>query len=129
MFKLIDKLKKQKYFAMIYKENQNYKTQQLFVDSFLVINALKGLSNIAVASLKEDEYGIVQQNLADVINTFINLQKLVEKFNQTGYGCSISMRVLQKSHPDQIDLYIQKMTFILNESIYKITHTFGPSLK
>ncbi|RNA32452.1 nucleoporin NDC1 [Brachionus plicatilis] len=126
---LIEKLKKQKYFAMIYKENKNYKTQQLFVDSFMVIASLKGLSNLVMASLKEDEYGIVQQNLAEIITTFIDLQKVIEKFNQTGSGCSISFRILQNSHPDQIELFIQKLIFILNESIYKITHTFGTSLK
>lgn len=126
---MIEKLKNQKYLAMVYKENKNYKRQQLFVDSFLVIAALKGLSNLAMVSLKEDEYGIVQQNLADIITTFIDLQKVVEKFNQTGFGCSISFRVLQNNHPDKIDLLIQKLIFILNESIYKITHTFGTSLK
>lgn len=114
---------------MIYKENKNYKTQQLFINSFIVIPALKGLSNLAMVSLKEDEYGIVQQTLPEIITTFIELQKVVEKFNQIGSGCSISFRVLQNSHPYNIELYIQKLIFILNESIYKITKTFGSSLK
>lgn len=82
-----------------------------------------------MASFKEDDYGIVQQNLADIINTFISLQKVIEKFNPTGSSTNISFKVLQKSHPDQIDLYVQKLTFILNESIYKIAQTFGPTLK
>ena len=114
---------------MIYKENKNYKTQQLFANSHIVIPALKGLSNLAMASLKEDEYGIVQQTLHEIITTFIDLQKVIEKFNQIGSGCSISLRVLQNSHPDNIELYIQKLIFILNESIYKITNTFGTSLR
>lgn len=77
----MEKLKKQKYFAMIYNENPNYKTQQLFVDSLLVINALKGLSNMAMASVKEDEYGIVQQTLPDIITTYISLLKVDFKSN------------------------------------------------
>ncbi len=69
-------LKKQRFFAHFYKENTNYKTEQLFVDSFLVINALKGLSNLVMCSYTEDEYGIVQQTLPDIISTFIDLQKV-----------------------------------------------------
>ncbi len=62
--------------AYIYNENPNYKTHQLFVDSFLVTNVLRGLSNMAVASLQEDEYGIFQQTLADIITVFMQLQKV-----------------------------------------------------
>jgi hypothetical protein len=49
----------------------------MFVDSFLMTNILRGLSNLAVASLNEDEYGIVQQTLADIITAFIQLQKVI----------------------------------------------------
>lgn len=63
-------------FSILYNENANYKTQQLFVDSFLITNSLKGLSNLAIASFTEDEYGIVQQTLPEIITTFINLQKV-----------------------------------------------------
>lgn len=48
----------------------------MFVDSYLMTNILRGLSNLAVASLNEDEYGIVQQTLADIITAFIQLQKV-----------------------------------------------------
>lgn len=122
-------LKKQKLFSHFYKENPNYKTEQLFVDSFLVVNALKGLSNMAVASVNEDEYGIVQQTLPDIIHTFISLQKILEKFNSTTSSTSISFKILQKCDANKIELLMQKLTFILNESMFKITQTFGPSLK
>lgn len=78
LFKLIEKLKSQKLFAYVYAENLDYKTQRLFVDSFLVISALKGLSNLIVASLTEDEYGIVQQTLGEIITLFIDLQRVNE---------------------------------------------------
>lgn len=139
-------------FSQLYKENTNYKTEQLFVDSFLVINALKGLSNLAMSSFTEDEYGIVQQTLPDIINTFIELQKvrilstsslynflyykfwvlnvkILEKFNPSNTGTTISFKVLQKVDASRIELLMQKLTFILNESMFKITQTFGPSLK
>lgn len=127
--KLMGFLKKQHMFSNIYKENKNYKTEQLFVDSFLVINALKGLSNLAMSSYTEDEYGIVQQTLPDIINTFIELQKILEKFNPTHSSTTISFKVLQRSDANKIELLMQKLTFILNESMFKITQTFGPSLK
>lgn len=127
--KLIAFLKNKRMFSQLYKENTNYKTEQLFVDSFLVINALKGLSNLAMSSFTEDEYGIVQQTLPDIINTFIELQKILEKFNPSNTSTTISFKVLQKVDASRIELLMQKLTFILNESMFKITQTFGPSLK
>ena len=76
MSQIIDRLKKQRFFSWIYNENNNYRTHQMFVDSYLMTNILRGLSNLAVASLNEDEYGIVQQTLADIITAFIQLQKV-----------------------------------------------------
>ena len=73
---IINQLKKQKVFSFVYQENQNYKKHLMFMDSLLVINSLKGLSNLAMYSFTEDEYGIVQQTLPDIINTFIQLQKV-----------------------------------------------------
>jgi nucleoporin NDC1 len=70
-------IKKQKLFSWIYNENSNYKNQQLFVDSYIIINTLKGLSNMAKASLREDEYGIVQQTLPNIITIFIQLTQVV----------------------------------------------------
>ena len=55
--------------------------------------------------------------------------KILEKFNPSHSSTSISFKILQKTHPAQIDLIIQKLTFILNESLYKIVQTFGTSLK
>ena len=73
-------MKCQKILTNIYKENPNSKTQTLFVDSFLVIEALKGLSNLATKSFTEDQYGIVQQTLPDILTTLIQLQKVIFKF-------------------------------------------------
>jgi nucleoporin NDC1 len=69
-------VKKQRLIAYLYKENANFKVQQLFVDSFLVISALKGLSNLIAASKTEDEYGAVQQNLVEIITVFAELLKV-----------------------------------------------------
>lgn len=79
-FKVVEKMKSQKVLAGVYGENPDYKIQRLFVDSFLVVNVLKGLSNLIVASLKEDEYGIVQQNLGEILTLFIELQKVLLVF-------------------------------------------------
>lgn len=64
--------------AKLYNENPNYKIQQLFIDSLVVIDTLKALSNIIGASFTEDEYGIVQTTLPDILTTFIELQKVNE---------------------------------------------------
>lgn len=128
--KIIGMLKKQKLFSYIYNENVNYKNQQLIVDSFLVINALKGLANLAKYSIEEDQYGIVQQTLADILSTFMNLQKTIEKYHPICCpGGGLSFKVLQNPNANKIDLLLQKLYFVLNESTYKITMTFGTSLK
>ena len=75
--KLVQLIKQNKIVSLFYVENPNYKKEQKFVDSFLVINALKGLSNLAMYSLDEDEYGIVQQTLPEIINTLVLLQKVI----------------------------------------------------
>lgn len=125
----LDKFRNQSIIKNLYNENPNYKTNQLFVDSFLVINALKGLSNLAMASINEDEYGILQRTLPDIINTFVSLQKILERCSPTNKYKNISFKLLQNSNVNKIDLYMQKLKFILNESIHKITYTFGSSLK
>jgi hypothetical protein len=53
----------------------------------------------------------------------------LDKFNPPHMNSSISFKVLQKKNPDSIELYMQKLTFVLNESMYKITETFGSGLK
>ena len=76
--KAVAMLKKQRIIGYFYNDNPNYKTHLMFVDSFLVINALKGLSNMIAASKTEDEFGIVQQNLTDIITTFVELLKVYD---------------------------------------------------
>ncbi len=76
---LTNKLKRSELFSKFYNQNENYKTQQLFLDSQLIIHALKALSNIAMASFSEDQYGIVQQTLPTILTTFVQLQKVKKK--------------------------------------------------
>jgi hypothetical protein len=56
-------------------------------------------------------------------------QKVLEKFNPSNSSLNISFKVLQKQNASEIELIMQKLTFVLNESIYKIALTFGGSLK
>ena len=123
---LCDKVCKHTIVRTIFSSNANYKTEQLFIDSFVVTNALKALSNLAVASYVEDEYGIVQQTLPDILNAFVGLQKMLEKFAQA----HISFKTIQRADSaGHVQLLIQKLAFILDESIHKVVKTFGGTLK
>lgn len=82
---------------------------------------------MAVASLTEDEYGIVQQNLAQIITLLIDLQMALEKYNPA--SALMSFKTIHRKKTNKIDLMEQKLIFVLNESIYKITQTFGNSVK
>lgn len=55
--------------------------------------------------------------------------QILEKFNPSNTSTTISFKALQKVDASRIELLMQKLTFILNESMFKITQTFGPSLK
>jgi hypothetical protein len=41
----------------------------------------------------------------------------------------VNFKVLQRADATRIELLMQKLTFILNESMFKIAKTFGTSLK
>lgn len=130
--------KRQKLFSLhlqnVIRDNLQFKMQRLFVDSNIsyrtdsigyIINMLKGLSNVIIASLNEDQFGVVQQSLGDIIRMLIDMQKAMEKLNAS----KTSFKQLQKPNPSINDLLIQKLIFVLNESIFKITYTFGSSLR
>ena len=126
---MMENFKRKKIFHLIYNQNLNYKTEQLFIDSFLIINTLKALSNLTIASYNEDEYGIVQQSLPEILTSLMSLQRMLEKFITSNTNTSISFKILQKKYPGHIQQLMQKLSFILNESICKITQTFGSTLK
>jgi nucleoporin NDC1 len=75
----VNRLKNSDFLSKFYNQNDNYKCQLLFVDSQLVIHALKALSNMVMASYNEDQYGIVQQTLPSILTTFAELQKVGNK--------------------------------------------------
>ena len=73
------------YFEDVIRDNLQFKMQRLFVDSNIsyrtdsigyIINMLKGLSNVIIASLNEDQFGVVQQSLGDIIRMLIDMQKV-----------------------------------------------------
>ena len=45
-----------------------------------MVYALKVLSNLAVASFTEDEFGIVQQNLGEILTLLMELNKVFIHF-------------------------------------------------
>lgn len=55
--------------------------QQSLSNGQVVIWTVRGLSNVVVASLKEDPYGIVQKDLPVIITNLVQLKESVEKLN------------------------------------------------
>ena len=77
------------FFEDVIRDNLQFKMQRLFVDSNIsyrtdsigyIINMLKGLSNVIIASLNEDQFGVVQQSLGDIIRMLIDMQKVCQIF-------------------------------------------------
>ncbi|XP_034945891.1 nucleoporin NDC1 [Chelonus insularis] len=97
----------------------NSKTQYLIINGQSVIWAADSISSLAVASLEEDSYGIVQKDLPSIIYTLINLKQSLDKFYK--------MNLLTKK-PQHYDKQVRQMLTSLRvankRSIYRITTAF-----
>ncbi len=116
----------------------------------ILCHTIASLTNIIIASYDEDEFGVVQTNLKDILNTFVQLQKVIstglflfkkfyffiekilDKFSSSSSSSKTIKRqinLLEKDDLTHVDILIEKLICTLNESLSKISNTFGTSLK
>lgn len=103
-------------------ENKN---KNLFLSCQIQVWSVEALSCLVEASYTEDNYGVVQMSLSNIITSILSLQENVEKhFKLTG-GVT---RRSQKDPPatDVTLKYLLQTT--IKASIYRIVNTFGKHL-
>ncbi|XP_030026447.2 nucleoporin Ndc1 [Manduca sexta] len=109
--------------SFFFGELTDTKLKYLLVQAQPVVWVCEGLAFMAAASLKEDKYGVVQNDLAKVITALINLKQNLEKLTKPG--------LMSRKHVLN-DAYAIKMRAALfssvKRSIYKLVITFSGSI-
>jgi nucleoporin NDC1 len=74
-----DNLRNTPFFHYFLSEFPGAKSQELFFDSKLQVWAITGISQLAVTSYTEDQYGVVQRTLPHILSTLIVLSKEMDR--------------------------------------------------
>ena len=106
--------------SYLFGELTDTKLKFLLMQAQPVMWTCEGLANIAAASLNEDKYGVVQNDLPIVISTLINLKQNLDKLTKPG--------LVPRKHILNDVIAIKMKTALISSvkrSIYKIAITFS----
>ncbi|XP_063201013.1 nucleoporin NDC1 isoform X2 [Chroicocephalus ridibundus] len=102
--------------------------QAVFSDAQMHIWALGGLSHLVAASFTEDQFGVVQTTLPDILNTLLTLQEVVDRYFKLPHVSSKTPRI----SGSLVDTSYKTLRFALRASLktalYRITTVFGEHL-
>ncbi|XP_035440633.1 nucleoporin NDC1 [Spodoptera frugiperda] len=104
----------------LFGELTDTKLKFLLMQAQPVMWTCEGLASIAAASLNEDKYGVVQNDLPIVISTLINLKQNLDKLTKPG--------LVPRKHILNDSFAIKMKTALISSvkrSIYKIAITFS----
>jgi len=91
-----------------------------FGEPSLLINATNAISQLAVASLKEDKYGNVQRDVAGIIRTLTTVTKKLDVFKKTMGISWTDVEGTKKA--DEVELVLDALKTALEEMV----EAFGP---
>uniref|UniRef100_A0A1B6JQP8 Nucleoporin NDC1 n=1 Tax=Homalodisca liturata TaxID=320908 RepID=A0A1B6JQP8_9HEMI len=120
----LQQLYKKPYVAYFFLESPTSRINYLLCQCQPVIWAVESLAFLAAASLTEDRYGIVQQDLSEIITLIITLKQVLDKLFKQNL-------IVKKSFPnDPLDV---QMKYLLRSSVkrslYRISVNFGPYIR
>ncbi|XP_074007488.1 nucleoporin NDC1 [Numenius arquata] len=102
--------------------------QAVFSDAQMHIWALGGLSHLVAASFTEDQFGVVQTTLPNILNTLLTLQEVVDRYFKLPHVSSKPPRI----SGSLVDTSYKTLRFALRASLrtalYRITTVFGEHL-
>ncbi|XP_015522593.1 nucleoporin NDC1 [Neodiprion lecontei] len=103
----------------VFEETLEEKIRYIFRNAQPVIWAAEGISSLIVISLKEDQYGVIQQDLPTIIRTLLSLKEALDKLHKANI-------FVKKSQSDDKEIRQMMMCLIstIKRSIYRITTTF-----
>ncbi|XP_012271442.1 nucleoporin NDC1 [Orussus abietinus] len=104
----------------IFGEQTDSKVKHVLVKAQQIIWASDALSSIAVVSLMEDPYGIVQKDLPALISVLLALKHSLDKLQK------INMQLVRKPQTDDrlIRQVITSLRSAVKRSVYRITSSF-----
>lgn len=92
--------------------------QKCLSDVHLIIWSSQGLSELICASIREDQYGVVQKDLSNIISTLVRLSQVVDKLNKLP---TLTKRVIS----DNLNIRTKNaISSSLRRSLFSICHTF-----
>uniref|UniRef100_A0A8C2E4L2 Nucleoporin NDC1 n=1 Tax=Cyprinus carpio TaxID=7962 RepID=A0A8C2E4L2_CYPCA len=103
-------------------------SQALFADSQAHIWALQGLSHLVAASFSEDQFGVVQTTLPNILSCLVVLLEAVDRHFKLPHASSKPVRTLCSMGDSTYKTLRFALRAALKTAIYKITTTFGEHL-
>uniref|UniRef100_A0A671P8A7 Nucleoporin NDC1 n=1 Tax=Sinocyclocheilus anshuiensis TaxID=1608454 RepID=A0A671P8A7_9TELE len=104
-------------------------SQALFADSQVHIWALQGLSHLVAASFSEDQFGVVQTTLPNILSCLVVLLEAVDRHFKLPHASSKPVRAVCRMGDSTYKTLRFALRAALKTAIYKITTTFGEHLK
>lgn len=121
----------------MFQEFPGSKARKVFAESSQSIYAVSSLSHLISASFAEDEYGVVQKKLADILELLVNLYDAVEKniklypLNSGGSSSSNGKSVFAADAEDGTEILSTLRPALRDATkaaLYRIVVTFGSHL-
>ncbi|KAM9324709.1 nucleoporin NDC1 [Gastrophryne carolinensis] len=112
----------------LFSKNPEASSQEVFADSQIHIWALEGLSHLVAASFSEDQMGVVQTTLSNILATLLTLQEAVEKHFKLPHASSKPSRITSSLIDSSYKTLRFALRSTLKTAIYRITTTFGEHL-
>ncbi|XP_042284475.1 nucleoporin NDC1 isoform X2 [Thunnus maccoyii] len=103
-------------------------SQALFADSQAHIWALEGLSYLVQASFSEDQFGVVQTALPNILSCMLVLQEAVDRHFKLPHASSKPVRSTSSMGDSTYKTLRFALRATLKTAIYRITTTFGDHL-
>ncbi|XP_067462462.1 nucleoporin NDC1 isoform X2 [Thunnus thynnus] len=103
-------------------------SQALFADSQAHIWALEGLSYLVQASYSEDQFGVVQTALPNILSCMLVLQEAVDRHFKLPHASSKPVRSTSSMGDSTYKTLRFALRATLKTAIYRITTTFGDHL-
>uniref|UniRef100_A0A671PFM1 Nucleoporin NDC1 n=1 Tax=Sinocyclocheilus anshuiensis TaxID=1608454 RepID=A0A671PFM1_9TELE len=103
-------------------------SQALFADSQVHIWALQGLSHLVAASFSEDQFGVVQTTLPNILSCLVVLLEAVDRHFKLPHASSKPVRAVCRMGDSTYKTLRFALRAALKTAIYKITTTFGEHL-
>lgn len=103
-------------------------SQALFADSQAHIWALQGLSHLVAASFSEDQFGVVQTTLPNILSCLVVLLEAVDRHFKLPHASSKPVRAASSMGDSTYKTLRFALRAALKSAIYRMTTTFGDHL-